>query len=616
LSYVENFAPYEMGKGWWRTWVRIWRDKLSGAHKLAGGTLAATAAGELVLGWAAWVDNPQAAARVLPALYADFVREWQEVIDERLRQPVPADLANKPGETVRDLFAEAELWKVRLVEPVATFDQFQEVARSYQRYFKDWQQRRPNIGNESGIDNVVEYLKPEAIRPTYESYANYLRLRSNLFKRALNDGDDAPGLEVRLPIADLRRHAYVVASTGGGKTELLKILAHQIAGTGAGVLVIDPHGPLAEAVGQFTEFADTWHDRLVYLDVADSLGRPCVNPFDGLAESTVRDEAGELASALQELLEDRKNAAPGSTINMRLMIKNCVRVLLRNSSSDLRELYRFMVDEDNGDLIDLGKRSENEMLASYFAVDFVAKERGATKTAVRARLQEILDGDRMHLFCGPATVDIEKCLDAGKVVVLNLGGVDAGTAEAVGRFMMARLFSMAKRRGAERAGARRPVFAIADEAHLYLSESAGDILAQARKFGVHLIAAQQRVDQGSDPEVQKLLMTQSAVKLLGVTSQDAGTRRAFANVLDIEPEALKRMRRLQFAVAIDGQEPAFFWPRSDLVDGGKMTAEQWVRMLDEQRARYYRKPGEVRNKPAPEVKGEEGQSKKRLFPDE
>lgn len=618
-----KFSLLELDKNWARTWGRIWRERLRDTHGLAGGTLAATAAGDLVLGWATWADNPTAAGRVLPGLYEALTREWRKVLDARLAQPVPEDLAEKPGERVSQLFTPDELAQARLTEPVATFDEYQEVARHYSRYLKQWQEHPVMLYEETGEeerglgtgkDNVLAYTSAEQAKPTAEGYIEYLRRRHGLFRLALKESDQPAGLEVRLPMTSLREHAYVVAGTGGGKTELLKVLAHQIAATDAGVLVIDPHGKLAEDVAQFAEFADTWRGRLVYLDAADAQARPCLNPFSGLVDSPVRDEAGELADALQEILEGDDSTGTGSTLNMRLMVKNCVRVLLRTSSPDLRALYRFMSDADNGDMVDLGKRSENDMLASYFAADFSVKERAVTKTAVRARLQEILDGDRMHLFCGPATVDVEKCLDAGKVVVLNLGGVDSGTGEALGRFMMARLFSMAKRRGAERGGPRRPVFVIADEAHLYLSRSAGSILAQTRKFGVHLIAAQQSVSQGSDPEVKKLLMTQTAVKLVGVTSQDAATRAAFASVLTIAPAALKQMRRLQFAMSVDGMEPALFWPRSDWVDAGRMTSEQWSELLDEQRSRYYRKPGQ-RQQSSPVAQQERAEAPPQLFPD-
>jgi DNA helicase HerA-like ATPase len=612
LSYLDILDRHGLARTGGRIWAERWVEMVPNSARHAGGTVAATKDGELLLGFAAWRDNPAAASRALSALEKEIRDDWRGCLDKRLGEPVPLHLAKRPGELVRDLFTEEELFALKGMERLATFEEFELVARNWQRYAKDYFERNPSTLQATSTDNVIAYSRREEVKPSHDSYLDYLCRQSHMIKMAVEQY--TRGLDVRISIADLRRHAYIVAGTGGGKTELLKVLAHQLAGTDAGVLVIDPHGALAEDVAHFEYFADNWRDRLVYLDASDHKARPCINPFDGLAESAVRDEAGELASALQELLEERDTTASGSTLNMRLMVKNCVRVLLRTSAPDLRELYRFMNDSDNGDLVDLGKRSENEMLASYFAADFVAKERGTTKTAVRARLQEILDGDRMHLFCGPATVDVEKCLDAGRVVVMNLGGVDAGTSEAVGRFMMARLFSMAKRRGAERAGERRPVFVIADEAHLYLSRSAGEILAQARKFGVHLIAAQQSVDQGNDPEVQKLLMTQSAVKLVGVTSQDAATRRAFANVLDMEPETLKRMQRLQFAYSVDGREAVIFKPRSDLVDDGKMSNKQWADVLQEQRARFYRKPGSIR-RTTPSAK-DEGQPPKRLFPDE
>ena len=569
----------------------------------------------MLLGFAPWGDNPGAASRVLTGVYDALVREWRKTLSAHLSRPLPDHLAEKPGERVGDLYSPEELNKIRWGEPVASLEEYLEATRHFQRYVAAWQKDgRDALADEDAKTNVVAYTKAEDAEPNAQGYLRYLRKRHPFFRDVLEPGSRDTGLDVHLNADALRRHAFVVSSTGGGKSELLKVLAHELAATDAGVLVIDPHGELATDVGRFPDFSRDWSGRLVYLDAANRAVRPCLNPLAGLQDDRDRDEAGELADALQELLEDTNTTGAGSSLHMRVMFKNCLRVLLRTRNPDLRGLYRFMNDADNGDLVDLGKRSGNEMLAAYFAHDFNAPERAATKIALRSRLQEIMDGDRLHLFCGVPTVDIDRQLAAGQVVILNLGGLDAKTAEALGRFTIARLFSMAKRRADVPPEERRPVFVIADEAHLYLSRSAGDILTQTRKYGIHLIAAQQRTDQGH-PDVQKLLMALTAVKLVGITSQDAASRQAFGRVMAIPPTLLRQLQKHQFALSIDGAEPAIFWPRSDLVgDAGRMPAGLWAEVLQEQHRRYYRKPGATAA-PDDGERDTPDASPSRLFPD-
>lgn len=60
---------------------------------------------------------------------------------------------------------------------------------------------------------------------------------------------------LRLPISerDRERHTYITGGTGMGKTEAIKtILYHYVArNTGTAVVVLDPHGDLAEQVAQW-----------------------------------------------------------------------------------------------------------------------------------------------------------------------------------------------------------------------------------------------------------------------------------------------------------------------------------------------------------------------------
>ena len=91
-------------------------------------------------------------------------------------------------------------------------------------------------------------------------------------------------LPVMLPAAAMLRHTYATGAIGSGKTEMLKLLIHGLAGVGnCAVVVLDPHGDMAEQIARWPEFAPggAWHGRLAYVDpFLDDGHSPCLNPFD------------------------------------------------------------------------------------------------------------------------------------------------------------------------------------------------------------------------------------------------------------------------------------------------------------------------------------------------
>ena len=69
-----------------------------------------------------------------------------------------------------------------------------------------------------------------------------------------------------MPERDRQRHTYVLGKSGSGKSELLKLLVYGYLRKpgSATVVVIDPHGDLAEEIARFKEHRKS--DRLIYID--------------------------------------------------------------------------------------------------------------------------------------------------------------------------------------------------------------------------------------------------------------------------------------------------------------------------------------------------------------
>src|SRR5581483_10872308 len=70
-----------------------------------------------------------------------------------------------------------------------------------------------------------------------------------------------------LSVADRRRHLYVIGKTGSGKSTLLRNLIVQDLEAGRGLMLLDPHGDLAD---ELLDYIPSWRtEDVVYLAPAD-----------------------------------------------------------------------------------------------------------------------------------------------------------------------------------------------------------------------------------------------------------------------------------------------------------------------------------------------------------
>ena len=308
-------------------------------------------------------------------------------------------------------------------------------------------------------------------------------------------------IRLTLPDKARERHTYVIATTGGGKSELLKLLIYgDVLEEKSAVVLIEPGGDLASEVAHWKEFNSG--NRLVYVDPALARGMtPTINPFqisgiDAADTSPVAIEAKrvvaqQLRSALQEVIGTGSGAI--LTLPMRALLMPCILTLLDLPGATIRDLHRFMDDTANTDLVAFGAtRTHYPDVASFFESGFGDPHYKITKKSVLTKLLDLLTtGTFADLTCGESTIDLEEALEQRKIVVFNLGKGSIGEEEgaAFGRLLIAMLQGIAERR-AKRPRARVPCHVFLDECHNYVTESVATILREARKFRLMLTLCQ------------------------------------------------------------------------------------------------------------------------------
>ncbi|MFV0470897.1 MAG: type IV secretory system conjugative DNA transfer family protein [Paludibacteraceae bacterium] len=355
--------------------------------------------------------------------------------------------------------------------------------------------------------------------------------------------------------------------SGSGKSKMLETLFYDLQLKSQkekdyALVLLDPHGDLARNILYFSHNQDK--SRVVYISSSinreiekykktDDRYTAVINPFDNDGtEETVNILSQELTDALIELLDNSYNFTP----QMQAILRPCIATVLRSKNPCINELKRFMLDGQNGDLIELGRQSPNSQHRDFFMNDFHIEEYRLTKKSIRTKLSYFL-GDQIlsDMLNGKSTIDLEQCLNEGKVIIFNLPkGSGKFTSSVFGRLMIAYIHSIILRRDALPREQRKQLFFFIDEFQNYITSSLASNLAEARKYGLSLILATQSLKQIENLAIRKTVMVNTSFK--AVSQTDYEDRSTFSKELGVRGKDLEELKPLQFYVKDDtGQNP-------------------------------------------------------------
>lgn len=415
---------------------------------------------------------------------------------------------------------------------------------------------------------------------------------------------------VFIPESARRQHTYLVGATGYGKTELLKALIHSyVTEPSAAVVVIDPAGDFVQQLARWPEFVGS--DRLVYFH--PTLGRgvtPTINPLQtpfasDTSEKAVRAKqviAQQLLAAFEQVIAGGLGSAV--SLPMRALLMPCILTLLDRPGSTLLDLYRFMDDGGNLDLIEFGaSRRHYPAVASFFHAG--TRERGfrdkrfnITKGSILTKLQELFNsGFFVDLTCGESTIDLSGAIERRKIILFNLakGNIGDDESQAFGRLIVALLQGMAMREGRKRV----PTHLFIDECHNFVTPAVRTILLEARKFRLYLTLAQQIVGEGMSAEMRHVITGSANCHVTGYAQSfhqgDA------ARLVGVPREEVAGLDKGDFYIRV-GRNRAFrFRGRSDLLGASHaMTPSAWKRLVARQLRTYYRPRVSPPEPPEPE----------------
>ena len=264
--------------------------------------------------------------------------------------------------------------------------------------------------------------------------------------------------EIYFPINEVGRHAYFTGMTGSGKTELMKaIIGRYLRENKLPIIFIDPNGDAALQVAKFKENASPERQRkLVYVDPNLQEGlTPVINPFDipnksqffykQPHEEILEKRASQILEAFTQIYSDKGGEF---TEKMQTYLFPAICVVLMKENGDMHDLLRLFDNSRNSDLVTLGKQSPNIVVRQMFESGFVVPE--STKEGVTHRLSQMLSrGTFRNLVSGPSTIDLEREIENGSLIIFNLAKGRLGDKESMyyGKFIISIIISIVFERG-------------------------------------------------------------------------------------------------------------------------------------------------------------------------
>lgn len=349
-------------------------------------------------------------------------------------------------------------------------------------------------------------------------------------------------------------HSYVVGLTGRGKSKFLQNCLVQDIKAGRGCAVIDPHGDLAKDVlrslisdGFFLDKQAL--ERVVYVAPRR---RDFVVPFNVLKRPEADTETYEVAQRVIGSFMRTWARTLQEPPRFQQIMRSSLAVLIEAEES-LCSLYRLLTDDDFREeklsLIEDTKVAAD--CRAFFDNDFArwGRERAHMIASTTNKASALTDNPSLFYMLGQSEnhLDIRKIMDAGKVLLVDLGDCDHETKRLFGTLLVTGFEAAALSRSRVPEETRTPYYLYIDEfqdfaCHPGAAETFSQMLSQVRKFGLHMILANQSIAQLS-PGLQTALGNAQTIVSFRISRADA---EALARVMgQVDLGAVKRQNQTE-----------------------------------------------------------------------
>ncbi len=317
---------------------------------------------------------------------------------------------------------------------------------------------------------------------------------------------------IGLTAAERQRHVYIIGGTGNGKTTMLLYAITQDIAAGKGVIVLDPHGDLAETV--LRHVPEGRLKDVIYFnpdDISYPIGLNLLELPEGLSgDELLREKDLVTESAISVMRKIFSDDDSGGH-RIEYILRNTIQTALTLDKPTLFTIFDLL--NDNRYRRKVVKGLEDKDLKNFWknelgkAGDFQKVKMAAGITAKIGRFlfsasaKRVLEQER-------STIDFDDILSSGKILVCNFskGLIGEDTSTLFGTTVLAKLQMASLRRARLPQAERRPAYLYVDEFQNFATMAFVQMLSEARKYKLFLTMAEQSTAQQDEQRLVDIIL--------------------------------------------------------------------------------------------------------------
>lgn len=346
--------------------------------------------------------------------------------------------------------------------------------------------------NESEAPNVVRVLSTRKSPPQKLITADHPGSVS-LFGRTNFRNQQLPfGIEA----LDRQRHMYVVGKSGSGKSKLLELLVKSDLKQGGGLAVLDPHGDLVDNILRC--IPESRLKDVVIFDPSDLQFPASFNPLEKVPEALKMRVTIGLIEIFKKLF--------GTNWSPRLehVLRYTVLALLDNENTTVLSILEMLTNKNYRQ--EMVRNIKDHVVKNFWVNEFAGwseKFDAEAITPLVNKVGQFVSTNMIRNIVGQPVnqFNFRSFMDTKKIVLMKIskGLLGDENASLLGAMVITKIFQAAMSRADLDERERIPFSLYVDEFHNFATSTFGEMLSEARKYGLNLILANQflgQLDQG------------------------------------------------------------------------------------------------------------------------
>ncbi|MFH1582938.1 MAG: type IV secretion system DNA-binding domain-containing protein [Candidatus Falkowbacteria bacterium] len=291
---------------------------------------------------------------------------------------------------------------------------------------------------------------------------------------------------------DRRRHMYLVGKTGMGKSTILENMIVDDIRSGKGVMVVDPHGDLAEKIIDYIPSGRV--NDVIYFNPADIDYPIAFNIVEQVEPHLRHLVASGLIGVFKKLWADSWGP------RLEYILRNAVLAVLDYPGSTLLAITRMLSDKSFRKKVI--EKIQDPVVKSFWVNEFSGYANNFASEAVspiQNKVGQFLSSALIRNIVGQvkSSIDLREVMDMGKILILNLskGRIGEDNSALLGAMMITKVQLSVMSRVDILERDRKDFYLYIDEFQNFTTDSFANILSEARKYRLNLIMAHQYIEQ-------------------------------------------------------------------------------------------------------------------------